>query len=377
MSEEPKPSGAPITRRKTGAMQTWTMAILIVCVLGTIAYVANFARWTLQARELALQTQEAAVRGYGLVEPKHKTLSDRFTDVHDNMLADPPTDSTQLVDPAALVVAHIGGDAEDPQISWSAFESHLAKVTGKKVQDVVWTNSGDQIQSLNQGAITIVALHAADAPFLVNNYGFEPAAVLADQGGVTGHKMDLIVPATSTITSPGDLKGHTLVCTVPSSIVGYRAALVLLAQNVSLRPEVDYFVTWSMGQKQSIKGIAKKEYEAAAVSSDRLQRMIDSGSISQDQFRVIYESQVVPRTTIGWFYNLNPDVAAKVKDAILSYQPTTQPADAESDSESSPAMHFVPITYKSDFELVRLIDDSFEPRLDAKTKLDEAPTTQP
>jgi phosphonate transport system substrate-binding protein len=380
MTEGPKAENAPLPRRRrNGALQSWTMAILIVVVLGTIAYVANFARWTLAARELALQTQEAAVRGYGLVEPTHKVLDPKFTDSHGNLTADPPADASQFVNPAVLVVAHLGDDSDDPEVNWTKLEAHLAEVTGKQVQDVIWTNSADQIQSIDRGAITIVALHAADAPFLVNNYGFEPCAVLADQGGISGHKMDIIVPAGSSIAAPADLKGRTLVCTVPSSIVGYRAALVLLAQNVALRPEVDYYITWSMGQKQSIKGIARKEYEAAAVSSDRLQRMLATGSISQDQFRVIYESQVVPRTTIGWFYNLKPDLAEKVKEAILDFQATTQPDQtAAADSESSDsANHFVPINYRGDFDLVRMIDDSFEPRLDAKTKLAAVPSTQP
>jgi phosphonate transport system substrate-binding protein len=388
MTDTAKPDGSRTPYHKSGTVQSWTMAILIICVLGTIAYVADFARWTLAARELALKTQESAVRTYGLIEPAHKSLDARFTDLHNRLLADPPSDASQYIDPPVLVLAHINNDTDDPEVSWPQFEAHLAQVTGKKIQDAIWTNSGDQIGTLAQNSITLVALHAADAPFLVNNYGFEPAAVLANGSGVTGHKMDLIVPANSTINSPADLKGHTLVCTVPSSIVGYRAALVLLAEDDSLRPELDYYVTWSMSQKQSIKGIAKGEYQAAAVSSDRLEKMLAAGTVTSDEYRTIYESQVVPATTIGWFYNLKPDLAQKVKDAILSYQPTTQPSDSsdsdsQSEADADSGYHFVPSDYKADFQLVRLIDDRFEPRLDAKTKETTAtaaaavPATQP
>jgi phosphonate transport system substrate-binding protein len=366
------------------------MVILVLCVLGTIAYVANFARWTLEARELALKTQERAVEEYGLVEPTHKTLAAKFTDSQGRMLADPPSSPDQLIDPAVLVVAHIGDASDDPQTSWPQFEAYLAKSTGKKVQDMIWTNSPDQIASIDGGAITIVALHAADAPFLVNNYGFQPAAVLAADDGIAGHKMDLIVPAGSTLMKPADLKGHTLVCTVPSSIVGYRAALAVLAEDESLRPEVDYLVTWSMSQKQSIQGIIKNQYEVACVSSDKLASMTTNGKITPDEYRVIYESQVLPRTTIGWFYNLKPDIAAKIQQAILTFRPTEDESDGSADmsgsdsdkSESSAGgttgLHFVPIDYKNDFQLVRLIDDRFEPRFDAKSKESAgASTTQP
>ncbi|MGA3067388.1 MAG: PhnD/SsuA/transferrin family substrate-binding protein [Tepidisphaeraceae bacterium] len=357
------------------------MVFLILCVLGTIAYVANFARWTLAARELALKTQEANVHNYGLVEPTQKTLAAKFTDSQGRMLADPPASADQLVDPPTLVLAHIADVADEPTVPWGQFEAYLAKATGKKVEDVIWTNSPEQIASIDQGTITMVALHAADTPFLVNNYGFEPAAVLADAGGIAGHKMDLIVPAGSTIATPADIKGHSLLCTVPSSIVGYRAALVLLAEDESLRPEVDYFVTWSMGQKQSIEGIINKQYDVACVSSDKLAHMLKSGKISPDEYRVIYESQVVPQTTIGWFYNLKPDLAAKVDQAILSFKPTASDGD-ESDSDDSDSSmagrHFVATDYKNDFQLVRLIDNRFEPRFDAKTKeIAAAAATQP
>ena len=90
--------------------------------------------------------------------------------------------------------------------------------------------------------------------------------------------------------------------------------------------------------------------------------------------------------TIGWFYNLKPELAAKIREAILSYKPTpvkvaaektkpakaaTEPSDADSvaeaDSASGSTMyHWVETDYKKDFALVRTIDDLFDPRLDSK-----------
>jgi phosphonate transport system substrate-binding protein len=105
--------------------------------------------------------------------------------------------------------------------------------------------------------------------------------------------------------------------------------------------------------------------------------MIDNGKIQKSQVKIVYQSDVIPRTTIGWFYNLKPDLAAKVRDAILAFAPgapTTQPAaDTETaDSEAGSQLHFVAIDYRKDFELVRWIDDSFDPRFDAMVKQREA-----
>jgi phosphonate transport system substrate-binding protein len=193
--------------------------------------------------------------------------------------------------------------------------------------------------------------------------------------------MDIIVPANSPLNSAADLKGHSLVCTVPASITGYRAAVALLMQSEQMRPNVDYFVTWSLGQSRSISGVAKGEYEAAAVSNDKLQSMIEDGKIQKSQVKIIFQSDVIPRTTIGWFYNLKPELAEKVKDSILAYAgATTEPAETEAaDSESttsSAQLHFVPIDYRKDFQLMRWIDDSFDPRFDAMVKQHQAGSVQ-
>jgi phosphonate transport system substrate-binding protein len=131
-----------------------------------------------------------------------------------------------------------------------------------------------------------------------------------------------------------------------------------------------------MGQKRSIMGVIKNEYDAAAVSDDKVQSLLSDGDIQKSQFKIIYQSEVIPRTTIGWFYNLKPELADKIRAAILGFKPEGTPvaaADSDSaDSDKSPsAMHFIPIDYKKDFAFVRTIDASFDPRLDAKTKAKE------
>jgi phosphonate transport system substrate-binding protein len=346
--------------------------VLFLCVLGAILYAADAARRTMQARDSAKLTEDSTVQSTGLISPAPKVLTARFTDHQGRLLADPP-DAGQVRNPDTIVIAHIvDSDPENPTVNWPQLEKHIAEVTGKKVVDQEFDNSADQLAEIGSGKITLAALHAADAPFLVNNYGFQPVAVLADSSGVSGNHLDIIVPASSSIERPADLRGHTLVCTVPASITGYRAAVALLMQTESLRPNVDYFVTWSLGQKRSIEGVTQKQYEAAAVSDDKVQSLLSNGDIDKANFKTIYQSEVIPRTTIGWFYDLNPQLAATIGSAILSYQPTgatTKPSGTSGEEAApQPMMHFVPIEYKKDFQLVRLIDASFDPRLDAKTK---------
>ena len=223
--------------------------------------------------------------------------------------------------------------------------------------DETYTNSPTQVVEIGSGKVTLLALHAADAPFLVNNYGFQPVAVLGRGAEINGHRLDLIVPANSALASPSDLRGHRLVCTVPSSITGYRAAIAYLMRDCGLRPNVDYEIIWSTSQKRSITGIIEKKFEMAAVSDDKVNSMLAQGQIQSSQYKIVFQSQVIPRTVIGYFYNLDPALADQLRKAILPTSATTAPD----------VLEFMPIDYKRDFQFVREIDDAFDPRFDAKT----------
>ncbi len=384
MSQQPPdPASNPNpTLPSNSRIGTFARVLLFLALIAAILWAGNAAMRTMQARNDEQLTEDNTVKSVGLVTPTPKVLAGQFTDSQNRLLADPPSGSDQLVDPNPIVVAHIAGDDEAPAAGWSQFEKGLAKATGKQVVDMKFDNSADQLAKINKGGITILALHAADTPFLVNNYGYQPAAVLADQSGVNGNHVDIIAPANSPLNSAADLKGHTLECTVPASITGYRAAVALLMENEQMRPNVDYFIAWSLSQTKSIEGVAKGDYEAAAVSNDKLQSLEDDGRIQKSQIKIIYQSDVIPRTTIGWFFNLKPEVAAKVRDTILAYasaaaatQPTAAQADDTDDAGNS-HLHFVPIEYRKDFQLVRWIDDSFDPRFDAMAKAHQANAAQ-
>jgi len=358
---EPTNQSAPDAqiKKSNGAWIGWA---LLLCLIVGIAYSANAVRHLMTANASNDVSQDQLVHAMGLVEPSAKGLAPEFTDGQGRLLADPPADASKLIDPQVIVVAHLdSSDPETPGVDWAQFDKHIAEVTGRKVVDQTFDNGPDQLKQIADNKLTLVALHAADAPFLVNNYGYQPAAVLGDESGASGNHLDIIVSPKSSMAQPADLRGHTLVCTLPSSITGYRAAIALLMDEQSLRPNVDYMVTWSLGQKKSITGIASSEYEAAAISDDKLQSLLAKGDVTASQYKVIYQSQVIPRTTIGWFYNLKPELAAKLKEAILSFQPKP------SDGEEKP-LHFISIDYKKDFDTVRRIDDRFDPRLDSKTK---------
>jgi phosphonate transport system substrate-binding protein len=333
--------------------------IAVVCIAGYDWYRATQEKAALRA------SQDDLVSTHGLTVRAAKHLAPEYQDSEGRLLADPPADAKQLLDPETLVIAHYQDAAATKQaVDWDEFQAFLAKSTGKKVVAQEYQNTADDVAAVKSGKSQVIALHAADTPYLVNHAGFIPIAVLGDDVAAHGNRLDLAVRPDSSVKSLADIKGHTLICTAPDSITGYRAAVAVLFQEASLRPDVDYFISFSHGQKRSIEGLKSGDFEITALSDDKVQSMQKAGSLSPADYHIVYQSEVIPRLTIGYVYNLQPELAAKVAKAIVDFKNEK----GAQDEDSGESMRFYPIDYKRDFEFVRRIDDSFDPRFSKAPK---------
>ncbi len=296
---------------------------------------------------------------YGAITPIEKHLASRFTDADGDMLADPPTDPAMCVNPETLFVAHYEGDyEEEPRVNWEAFQAHLEAATGKRVVLQEYLHSAAEVESIVAGRIHIVAPHAADMPILVNNAGLVPVAALGTADGPNGNHMVIAVRPDSQIKSLSDLAGKTVTCTRPLSITGYRAAVTVLFQQAAMRIDADYHVYLTDGQARSIRGLTARWYEVVALSHDKLLWAMDKGIIDMSHYRTVYESEIIPRLTVGHIYNLDPQLAAEVESAILSFDNER----VTGEEWSARPMRFYPVDYRRDFRFVRKMDDSFVPR---------------
>ena len=154
-----------------------------VVVLGMLGY----ARFRSQQDAAALkESQDRLVAYHGLKQTSHKRLAPEYSDKDGNLLPDPPSDPNERLEPDTLVLAHYqDADAETQLVDWDALQARLAEATGKKIVGQEYLNSADDVAALKAGTIHIVALHAADAPYVVNNAGFVPVAVLGSEDGRT------------------------------------------------------------------------------------------------------------------------------------------------------------------------------------------------
>jgi len=334
--------------------------LLASMVAAAVAVALCYYSWIILPVQLsAASSQHLAAQIVGLSDiriPHH--LSPEFTDANGTLVADPPTDPAKLVDPDTLIFSYIAEDqtAQTPD-EFKSLTDRLADATGKKVAfNLDVTNTDDQLKALHDGKLHITVFSTGAVPIAVNAAGFVPVGMLAGDSGYTKYQMLIIVPASSLMNNIADLKGHELALTEPNSNSGYKAPIVLLQNECGLVFERDYNTRDTQSYENSIRGISKGQYEAAAVASDVLDRFVADGVIKKSDYRVIYTSSDFPRAAIGYVYNLNPDLAAKIKATLLSFD--FKGTALETEFARYNVVRFAPVNYVNDWALVRLIDDT-------------------
>jgi len=322
-----------------------------VCVIG----VTLAARWI----EKGSREQEEAriLHRFGLTSDAPSQLDERFTDADGDLVADAPSALGQATAPEALVFSYVAGpDAGEELASWKEFTEFLATRTGARIETIAFATLADQLAALAQGRLHVTGFNTGAVPAAVAGYGFVPVCTFGQADGSFGSPMRFIVPAASAIQAIEDLKGRSVTFTSRESNSGCKAALVLL-RDYQLLPQRDYNWRFSGGHLESIKGVASGLYQAAPASEDLLLTSIANGTIDGDKIRTVYTSERFPPATLGYVYNLPPEVAGKIREAYLEFAwPETGLARQFG---SSGAVKFVPISYKQDFALIRRIDDSF------------------
>jgi phosphonate transport system substrate-binding protein len=284
-------------------------------------------------------------------------LDSKFADADKDLVADPPKDAAALVDPETLVFSYIATDQpRTAQATWQPLMDRIAEATGKKVAYLAGAkDADDQIKALQEGRLHVTGFNTGNVPVAVNTAGFVPFCVMAAADGTYSYEMEIIVPADSPIKGPADLKGHTMTFTDLGSNSGFKAPLVLLRNNFHLEPGIDFDVNVSFGHEPSIEGIARKKFEAASVANEVLKRAQSRDVIKESDYRSVYRSEGFPPAAIGHVYNLKPELAQKIRAAVLGFDWAGTPLE----KAYGPAgkVKFVPISYKDQWSFVREIDD--------------------
>ena len=280
-------------------------------------------------------------------------LDKAYCDRNGDMVADAPADPKQLINPSTLIFAYT--PVEDPALYskvWDGFIKHAEKVTGKKVVFFPVQSNAAEIEAMRSGRLHIAGVSTGPTPIAVNCAGYVPFAIMGTQGGTFGYEMEIIVPADSPIKTPADLKGKKVAFTAPTSNSGFKAPSAILESDFNLKAERDFTPVFSGKHDNSVLGVANKDYDAAAIANEVMVRMFERKVVDKTKIRTIYKSETFPTTSYGIVHNLDPALAAKIKEAFFTFPWEGSALKAEFKSED----RFVPITYQKDWSVIRKID---------------------
>ncbi len=283
--------------------------------------------------------------------PERGTLDPMYCDADGDMVADAPTDESQLEDPDTLVFAYT--PVEDPAIYadiWEPFIAHLEEVTGKDVQFFAVQSNSAEVEAMRSGRLHIAGFSTGPTPYAVNLAGAVPFAIMGSDDGQFGYKLQLYTQADSDIQEPKDLAGKRVAHTSPTSNSGNLAPRALFP-DLGVIPDEDYEVTYSGSHDQSMLGVVAGDYDAAPVASEVVDRMAERDLYDPEDVRIVWESDPFPTTSYTYAHNLVPELKEKIEEAFFSYDF----AGTALGEEFVGVSKFIPITYEDQWAVIRQI----------------------
>ena len=280
-------------------------------------------------------------------------LDVRYCDRNGDLVAEPPSDPQLRLDPEVLIFAYT--PVEDPaqfRGVWRGFLDHLESLVSREVRFFPVQSNAAQIEAMRAGRLHIAGFNTGSVPLAVNCAGFVPLTMMARADGSFGYEMELLTHRDSGIDDVEDLRGRTLTFTSPTSNSGFKAPSVLLESEFGLVADRDFEPVFSGRHDNSILGVLQGDYEAAAVANQVIDQVLARGVGSRDDLRVLYRSVSFPTTAYGVSNRLDPDLAAQVRQAFLSFEWDGSELDAEFQEEDG----FIAITYEEHWDVIRSID---------------------
>jgi phosphonate transport system substrate-binding protein len=284
-------------------------------------------------------------------------LDQRFKDADGDLVADAPTEAKEQIDPPVLIFAYT--PVEDPAVYakvWDGFLKHMEKTTGKRVQFFPVQSNAAQIEAMRAGRLHVAGFNTGATPLAVNCAGFVPFTIMSTKDGSYGYQMELITYPGSGIEKVEDLKGKKVAFTAETSNAGFKAPAAILREKFNLIVGKDIEPVFSGKYDNSVLGVVNKDYPAAAIANSVLKRMIARGVLKADQIKTLYTSDSFPTTAYGRAYNLKPELAKKVEQAFFTFPWEGSGLHNEFKNNQPPVDHFLPITYKEHWKIIRDVD---------------------
>ena len=138
--------------------------------------------------------------------------------------------------------------------------------------------------------------------------------------GSTGYYGVIITKKGSGLKTIKDLKGKTYAFNDPNSTSGYLVPMTYFLKEAKIIPE-EYFsrVIFSGSHEASIMAVKMGKVDAASTNDLDLDREMEAGRISKDDFNIVWKSDIIPGSPLVVRGDLSYGFVMKLKKAILTF----------------------------------------------------------
>jgi phosphonate transport system substrate-binding protein len=207
------------------------------------------------------------------------------------------------------VISFSSVSAENQAATQARF-ADLARVfkerTGVEMRIFTASDYAGTAQALTSGQVQMGQMGASAyaSAWIDSDGAVEPLVTNREVDGALGYHSILIVKSDSPYQKLEDLKGKTLAWADPNSTSGYLIPLVSL-RGAGIEPEKFFGRTlFSGGHEQSVLGVINGQLDSAFTWSSKghnagqIRAMVDRGMLKMDQFRVVWESPLIPNPVV-------------------------------------------------------------------------------
>ncbi|WP_422009678.1 phosphonate ABC transporter substrate-binding protein [Reyranella sp.] len=246
---------------------------------------------------------------------------------------------------------------------YGPFVEYLSQTLGTKVTLRVANDYAAVIEGQRNGSIHIAGYGPASyARAIVTGVKVEPFVTTVNNDGTVGYYSVFYVRADSPYKTIDDLKGKNLGLVDPNSTSGNNVPRFAL-NKLKLNPETFFGrVTYTGSHENAVIALQQKTVDVAAnwwnaENDSNLTRMASKGLAKQEDFRIIYKSDLIPNSPFAYLASLPPDLKAAITTAFMEAPTKAKAAfDKLSDGKDRGFQVVDAKYYEPVVELIKFID---------------------
>jgi len=210
-----------------------------------------------------------------------------------------------------------GGDVVD---RFKPLINHLQSVLGVEVEAISASDYAGIITSMAHNHLEFAYLGPKSYVEAVNIANAQAVALETVKIGVKGYYGTILSKKGSGIKTIEQAKGRKFAFVEPNSTSGYLVPMVLFKRDLKVTPE-QYFskVQFSGSHDASILGIKNGNIDVAATNDLMLNRAVEKGLVSLDDFNVIWKGELIPGSPICVRGDLPESFKAALCGALMMF----------------------------------------------------------